>query len=275
MSDDATHLSLAGVSVRVWPHASESHSAQARYLNFRASGCPEAVEVRTSFDPQLKLPANTVPWPGADCERKGDSLVLTRRDDQLVWDVPTRRARFVVAKPVPSQPLPETLPPFVETALRMVLATELIRSGGLLMHACGWADAERSVLFAGFSGGGKTTTAEKLPDAQVLSDDQVAVRDGQAWSLPFVGQWNQRTSPRHAPLKAIALLGKSTSPRLRRLPPARALAKLLGCVVSFDPAQTPEAFRLAARLVETVPVYELELDLHTPVLPWIERMCPK
>lgn len=273
MSEHPIDLSLAGVSVRVWPNESESQTARERYFNFQAPECPDAVQVRSSFDPMLKLPTRTVPWPGASCERIDETLVLTRRDDRLVWDLPARRAQFVVATPVPTQTLPDGLPPFVETALRMVLATELIRFGGLLMHACGWADAGRSVLFAGFSGGGKTTTALKLPDDEVLSDDQVAIRDGHAWSLPFVGQWDKRTKPRQAPLKAIALLGKSKTPRLRRLPPAQALARLLGCVVSFDPAQTTESFRLAARLVEAVPVYELALDLHTPVMPWIERMC--
>lgn len=273
MPDDVMELSLANVPLRVRPHECERQAAQARYLPFRSPVGSEAVEVRTSFDSRLKLPAIDTPWPGAVCERKGDSLVFTRRDDQLLWDVPARRARFIMAKAVSSQPLPDTLPPFVETALRMVLATELICAGGLLMHACGWADAERSVLFAGFSGGGKTTTARKLPDNEVLSDDQVAVRNGRAWSLPFVGQWDKRTKPRNAPLKAMALLGKSTSPGLRRLPPARALARILGCVVSFDPAQTSETFQIAARLVDAVPVYELELDLDTPVAPWIERMC--
>src|SRR5690606_12432958 len=149
------------------------------------------------------------------------------------------------------------VPPFVENALRMVLATELVSAGGLLLHASGWADRERAVVFPAVSGGGKTTTAFKLPDDQVLSDDQVALRDGDAWSLPFVGEWGRRTAPRHAPLRAIALLGKAETPRLTRLPEARALVRLLGCVVSFDPAQAQAAFALAEQWVKAVPVYEL------------------
>lgn len=270
--DSEIHLNLAGISLRVRLNAFEAQAAHARYRRFEAPETEASIEVRSSFDPRLRLPRVAEAWPGGSCQRRSGSLVLTRRDDQTVWDLAERYVRFVVAKSAPAEPLVETLPPFVETALRVVVATELVRAGGLLMHACGWADAERSVLFAGFSGGGKTTTAHKLPASEVLSDDQVAVRDGDAWSLPFVGEWNQRTSPKRAPLRAIALLGKSTSPGLRRLPPARALARLLGCVVSFDPAQAIETFQLAAGLVENVPVYELALDRHTPVAPWIERM---
>lgn len=273
MTRGALSLSLAGVSLRVVPHALERQAARGRYLPFTVPDRPGAIEIVSGFDPALKPPLSGAAWPGATCERDGEQLIFSRRDDRLIWDVKARRGRFVVARTPPAEPLPSQVPPFVENALRMVLATELVAAGGLLLHASGWADRERAVIFPAFSGGGKTTTAFKLPDDQVLSDDQVAIRDGDAWSLPFVGEWGRRTAPRHAPLQAIALLGKSATPQLARLPPARALARLLGCVVSFDPRQTEAAFTLAERLVRQVPVYELALARDTPLRPWIERMC--
>lgn len=273
MTREALCLSLAGVPLRVVPHALERLAARGRYLPFTTPERPDAIEVTSTFDPTLAAPLADVAWPGAVCTRDGERLVFTRRDDRLTWDVPARRGRWVVAGAPPPQPLPPHVPPFVENALRMVLATELVSAGGLLLHASGWADRERAVVFPAVSGGGKTTTAFKLPDDQVLSDDQVALRDGDAWSLPFVGEWARRTTPRHAPLKAIALLGKAATPRLTRLSDARALARLLGCVVSFDPAQAQAAFALAEQWVRTVPVFELHLALDTPLQPWIDRMC--
>lgn len=264
-------LRLGGVLLDVEPAPCEADAFKARYQAFKEPADAQGIVVRTRFD-RASVPLTPPPWPGARCVREGDRLVFSRRDDTLAWDVQARRATFTIARSAPEGPLPTSVPPFVETALRMVVATELIRTGGFIVHAAGYADKRGAVVFAAHSGGGKTTSANKLPVDSVLSDDQVAIVGEDAFSLPFVGQWNRRPVPQRVALRALVLLGKSAAPRLEPLGQTTALARLLGSVVSFDPGQALQTVDHALRLVRRVPTYALDLALDTPLMPWVDRV---
>ncbi|MBK6533376.1 MAG: hypothetical protein IPF99_28455 [Deltaproteobacteria bacterium] len=159
---------------------------------------------------------------------------------------------------VTDDPMDDITP--IDTPLRLQLASELPGHQGAMVHACGYADDRGSVLFIARSGGGKTTTARKLPDAHVLSDDLVAVRrtaDGwDAHALPFVGEWRRPTVPRRGRLRALVFLRKSDDLSVSVCPPSVAFPDMLQAMVWFAKGDPAAAALLdhAHDLIRAVPV---------------------
>lgn len=96
----------------------------------------------------------------------------------------------------------------VETVLKVMLAGELARRGGLLVHGVAVEHQGRAALFVGHSGAGKSTLGALWAGSGgvVLSDELVAVwpeKDGwRAAGTP----WNTGR-PREAELRAVGTLG--------------------------------------------------------------------
>ena len=142
--------------------------------------------------------------------------------------------------------------------------------GGLLCHACGVVTpAGDGLLFAGFSGAGKSTTSRlwraACPEASVLSDDRVILRRDPAspsgitlHGTPWHGD-AEEVSTGHAPLRRLLILGRSPDGRTSRLvplPPALAAAEFLARTTPpiWDAAGTAVALSVAAAACQTVPV---------------------
>jgi hypothetical protein len=115
----------------------------------------------------------------------------------------------------------------------------LARGGGVELHACGVIDRGRGLLFIGNSGDGKTTTARLWErDAEIISDDRVVVRAGDAgWTIygtPWHGE-AEICSPASAPLRRVYVLdhtlrdGNGVAP----MRSAEAVARLFAC--AFPP----------------------------------------
>ncbi len=277
-------LILAGVpfDVRVVGPC-DPGNIEARFGAYRRDRCGLAVRspvIDVTVEPRLgwKAPRTAVAeYPGADVEMLGEGRArFTRFSDEITWDPIARTATSAclhVDRALP--PLVDATP--IDTPLRLALSCDLPSQGGVLVHGAGYADERGAVAFLAPTRGGKTTTSRKLPEAHVLSDDQVALRrvDGEwrAYALPFVGDFAKATVPREAPLKALVLLEKSQTARCERVSEARALARVMNCVVRFvRGAGGAELLALAADLVARTPVYVLALSLDEPVMPFVERM---
>lgn len=280
-ADDAFELALrlAGVSFRVRAHPLEKAFIERRFGAYRARFETDVIDLRVIHEPSATLlqPAG-LDYPGAVATvDSGGRIQFARRGERLVYDPATRTAEALIGQ-APLTRSRSTLPgSSIDTPLRLLLSMALVDRGGLLLHATGFGDDTSAVVFPAHGGGGKTTTASKLPEAHVLSDDQVAVtREAGRWfahALPFVGLWGRPTVPRSAPLAAVALLAKGDTESLRPLRPAEALARLLACVVQFLPgAPARRAFDTAAALVAEVPVSELALRVTTPLEPWLAKL---
>lgn len=277
-------LNLAGVPFDVRVEGACSHdNIEARFGAYRrvpgrfTDRSPRAtlrVETIEGWRPPREPVA---PFPGADAEVHADGSVRFLRSTDLIdWDP---RSREATAQCLDGK---QSLPPLIDatpidTPLRLVLSHDLPTQGGLLVHASGYADDRGAVAFLAPTRGGKTTTSRKLPGDHVLSDDQVALRsiDGawRAFALPFVGEYARATVPREAPLKALVLLGKSEVASMERVSEARALARVMGCVVRFVRGRGgAELLSLAADLVAKTPVYALSLSRDEPVMPFVERL---
>lgn len=274
-------LSLAGIGVRgTLDFDCRKEHLLARFGAFQTESLPDDtvdVRVRTAADFAPAHPPR-VSYPSSDASIDVDGSVVFRRSSEEVRFWPEARRVEVRARPSGAQLLPVEDPTPLDTPLRLLLSHQLPRRDGMLLHASGYGDARGAVLFAAVSGGGKTTTARKLPPAHVLSDDQIALRrEGGEWfayALPFVGEYRRATVPRRCPLRAIVLLAKGPHPRIERTPRPIALARLLGCTVYFlraDPIVTT-LFDRCAELTERVAVYTLTLDRETPVMPWVEEL---
>jgi len=140
--------------------------------------------------------------------------------------------------------------------VRSLLPTLL--SDGLVAHAAVLIDGERGFLCCGRSGAGKSTLA-KLAGPGAGCEELGAVRlQGGAFTvhtLPF--RKARRASAR---LEGIYLLSHGERDQRRRLDPPSAVPAVGRHL--FWPVDGPEAgqrsFDLLVRLVETVPVWELE-----------------
>ena len=275
------NLSLAGLPVRVRAHGAVHHDhVEARFGAFQR--CPWdddlpgwSLDARAESGWSPPRPVRA-PLPGADTRwLDADRLELLRTYDLTEMNFATRRSESVGRPSVANAPVVD--PTVVDTPLRYIASLALPRHEGLLMHASGYADARGAALFLAVSGGGKTTTARKLPHDGVLSDDQVALRriDG-AWiarALPFVGEYRRATTPHGGPLRALALLSKGDELSVRPVSPAEAIAPLLRCAVSFAPGPHAAAILdLAADLAARVPVVRLTLARDTAMAPCLDAL---
>ncbi len=267
----AIDLLLAGLPFHVAYDVSERRWVEERFGRY--SGPPAegafrlSIEVVAGVEP-VQPPDRAYPGWCASRDAAG-RLVLRRWLQRVVIDESRRTAIASVSRGPHQKQHFAMQPTSLDGALRALLSLELDRTGGLLLHASGFADGQGAHLFAAPGGGGKTTTARKLPPENVLSDDQVAVtRAPNGWvahALPFVGEYGRPTTPRSAPLCSISLLEKADAMRVSRLAPASALARLLGCVVQHTPeAATGSALDRTLDLVSQLPVHRLALALDTP-----------
>ncbi len=102
----------------------------------------------------------------------------------------------------------------VETVLKVLLAAELARRGGLLVHGVALAHEDRAALFTGHSGAGKSTLGALWTDAggALLSDELVAVWPGAGGWRAAGTPWNVGT-PREAALAAVGTLAWDSDSR--------------------------------------------------------------
>jgi hypothetical protein len=258
-------------------------SLEARFGAYRTTRCGLPVlsppaSLRVTLTEGWRPPRpSAVPFPGAEGEALPDGTVRFFRDhEHVTWD-PARRVATAERSTRVASPAAYVDVTPIDTPLRLVLSHELPAQGGVLVHGAGYGDDRGAVVFLAPSTGGKTTTTRKLPEANVLSDDQVALRriDGvwYAFALPFVGDYAKPTTPRVTRLRALVLLEKSPTLSLTRLGGARALVRVMNCVVRFvRGAGGADLLALAGDLVGSTPVHVLALSRDEPVMPLVERL---
>ncbi len=274
-------LDVAGLRVRLTVtgpfNARNVHERFGRYLAPDDQGADDlCLDVRV--DPSWSPPHPVLEWTlGVDVTRDPDgSLRFLRPEGETLVHLGRHHASAVVRPTmVTDEPMHDITP--LDTPLRLQLASELPARGGAMVHACGYADDRGAVLFVARSGGGKTTTARKLPEAHVLSDDLVAVRrtpaGWDAFSLPFVGEWRRPTVPRRARLRAVVFLRKADELSVADCPPAVAFPDMLQAMVWFAKGDPAAAALLdhAQSLIRTVPCFTLAIPREMPVTPLLDR----
>lgn len=165
--------------------------------------------------------------------------------------------------------LPE--PIVLENFLRILLAHEARKLGGMLLHSAGLVVDGSAFLFVGRSNAGKTTLSRKADagGVQVLSDDinlVLPAEDGFAvHAVPFTGEFRRRipVEPGAVPLGGILLLDKGPSLKLEPVGAATAVSALFAQspFVNSSAEEAPFLLESLARLVAKVPVVRLTVSM--------------
>jgi hypothetical protein len=156
--------------------------------------------------------------------------------------------------------------------LRLAMTAVLPLAGGLPIHGAGVVVRGSALVFFGPSEAGKTTISRASP-WPVVSDEMVAVA-GNPPSLHATGylRWHGPEPELPAPLAGLVMLSKGPGTEIDRLSRADGLRRLLHNLwVPPVPLLQREALRVAARVVETVPVYRLAWNPERPPFEEIEK----
>jgi len=141
----------------------------------------------------------------------------------------------------------------------------MARGRGVLLHACAVKDAGKGLIFAGVSGGGKSTMARlwrTQDDAVVLSDDRVILRkrDGRYWlfGTPWHGDAHA-ASPLAVQLDEIFILKHAPENQIVHLKPLEAATQLFvrAFPTIWDQEGVDFTLGFLNDLVQSVPCYEL------------------
>ncbi len=195
-------LSLAGWTVSLECEDSGLEESLVRAFPAFRTKAPARARIRV-LRPVAASPASTVrslpeprPVPGGGLRVEGEDYVADIAPEGRSATV-TGEGRFPV-----------------DTVLKVMLAGELARRGGLLVHGVAVEHEGRAALWTGHSGAGKSTLAGlwTRSGGAVLTDELVAV-----W--PEAGGWRAAGTPwnmggpREASLRAVGLLGWDASSR--------------------------------------------------------------
>lgn len=136
---------------------------------------------------------------------------------------------------------------------------------GVMLHSCGLTDAGKGLVFAGYGGAGKSTTAriwDRVENIQVLNDDCIIVRKMLGKYFIFGTPWpgmGGNALPDSAPLDKIFILRQATHNESRQLSPVAAASALLARAFAphWDASAMDFTLRFLSDLCQQVPVYEL------------------
>jgi hypothetical protein len=144
---------------------------------------------------------------------------------------------------------------------------------GVLVHSAGLCRDDRAVVFAGRSGGGKSTLSRLLAGTTGflrMSDDRMVLRHAggalRAFGTPWAGT-ERVAANQSACLAGLAFLHQSPTTHLRRISAREALGQLLpvASVPWFDQDLTARCLAFCGEVLEEVPLYELHFRRHEEV----------
>jgi hypothetical protein len=154
----------------------------------------------------------------------------------------------------------------IENYFRWIVAYELVKLGGFLLHSSGIVKDGSASLFFGNSGDGKSTIAafSESRGAKILSDDLVIVtpKNGKyhAFGAPFFGVLPQEKKDKSAyPVKGCYRIRKSGETTLKNISMGEALGLIVPSCLYIHDRKTRNEMLLPAvtKLLSTVSFYEL------------------
>ena len=188
--------------------------------------------------------------------RRIDGQWVMRRGDFVArWNPRTRRGLVRCG----------LYPYAIDAVLRIVHSLVLAEeTDGFLLHSASAIRNGRAFLFSGLSGAGKTTIARLAPpDVTLLSDEISYIRKSgaayRAFGTPFAGELGIAGERVSAPLAAIYFLEQGAENRIRPMPAAVAVRKLLRNVLFFaeDDELVENLFDLGCEFISAIEPFEL------------------
>lgn len=186
-------------------------------------------------------------WEGNRCHYigKGCRGILDDHDPAILWINPNVGFQYI------------------ELFLRVVTAIRIFSLGGLMLHAAGIVKDQKSYIFTGYSGTGKTTVCRLSDGYKILNDDLVILTPGESgWQIsatPFTNPTQVRPGSGTAPLHKILFLRQDKNHHLEDIPNSMALAELLTHipVISHSPFHTSSLVNRCREIIQKTKVHEL------------------
>lgn len=155
----------------------------------------------------------------------------------------------------------------IDNAAMLVYAFATADKATLLFHSSVTILDGKAYMFLGHSGTGKSTHSQQwkaaFPQAQLLNDDNPAVRiiDGQ--TIVYGSPWSGKTpcyKNAQAPVQALVQLAQAPENKIERLRMSQAYPYILASVSGLKvlPQMMDILFESIAKLLEISPVYRLE-----------------
>lgn len=195
-------------------------------------------------------------WRAFEGRRSGERVIALEVDGRRAQVSPAAGRALLMAPDaeVLTHPLGE------------VLATTLLEGSAMELHASAVVGLDgRGYALAGVSGVGKTTISglwSEMPGWRRIAEERLLLWEDGGWQAEAApwppGTW--RAAGRMA-LAGVLLLGHGPRAVMRRLEPARALARILRCTFFFAGSgrSAGAAMSVAGRLIAEVPVWSLEV----------------
>ncbi|MCX7829548.1 MAG: hypothetical protein N2445_00605 [Acidobacteria bacterium] len=154
----------------------------------------------------------------------------------------------------------------LENHFRWVVANELMKNGGFLLHSSGIAKGESCSLFFGTSGDGKSTIVElgKGRGGKTLSDDLIIVYPQSngyvGYGAPFYGVLPQKEKEiKPYPIKSVFRIRKSDQTFVKEISKGQALGLIVShCQFVFsEKTRNEKLIPIVVKFLEKVSCFEL------------------
>lgn len=151
----------------------------------------------------------------------------------------------------------------LDSLIRILLSTILVPRRGFLLHAATILRGDKTYVFTGCSGAGKSTIASLSPPGSVLTDEISLLRrtgdEWQAYGTPFWGEFRAEGKNTHAPVAGIYVIHQATEDRIEHISSREAVRAMLPNVMYFsrNPEMTRHLLQLLTEIAGQVSIYRL------------------
>lgn len=222
---ESTQLRIADLTVRINSADPELiRQINQRYDNFLDPASPSEITLDLDVTQDIIQGASLDP----EIVAQDGHVILRRRDFEVSYDSKQNHGSGLVTCNMYS----------FDSFLRVLFSMTLMDRDGFLIHGSSVKRGDKSYVFYGVSGSGKTTVAKLSTDCEILSDEITVIRkvDGiyRAYGTPFWGEMRKNGENVSAPVAAFCLLTKDTKVFSNSLKSSAALPRLMRCILFFS-----------------------------------------
>jgi hypothetical protein len=245
-------LGISDITIRVYCSQMDLVKIlSARYADFP----PHPVD---SFTAQIDLTGEGLRTSREDTETNFQDGVLHFSAEGYKGYI-DEKARYGYLRLSSMQPVED-----IDYFIRNIFALLIHQKGGVLMHTAGIVRNDKTYLFFGHSGSGKTTICKASKDEfKILNDDLILLfpqnENWFAYGTPFWNPTQIKPNNYSAPVTSMYLLKQDSRVYTKEITSGKAIAALISNVpvIPQDPIRSSKLFDLLSEIQRNIPIYEL------------------